>query len=348
MAVSWHFFGGLQQPLFPLFIVLPLLPAALVLDFWQRQWACGALFAVLASGVALSPDTNSFIEARYGLSVTAWRDLPAWLPRSAVAFPDVSTSPSYELVMVISIGVMGVALSNMARALVNLSRRSADEVLALEHKLEDLQHQNADLIVHSPSAVMLVATESGRILLASERLERGFDIPGAAGRFLLDSLRFAYPAVIRRLLATGGEEVQSATVRGQEVVLRIRAELFGPPDARCASLSLEPCDEICWRGALDALSEPVFVINTQGRIAFLNRTAVQILGAQAQGASADALLCAGGHRWWDVAPLEAARRMLEWQGQRYLASIRRERVSAGIGELSVVRLTERAASLSAA
>src|SRR6266850_2983395 len=37
MGVGWHLFGGLQQPLFPLLMVVPLVPAALLLDFWPRQ-----------------------------------------------------------------------------------------------------------------------------------------------------------------------------------------------------------------------------------------------------------------------------------------------------------------------
>src|SRR6202044_3614392 len=43
IAVSWHLFGGIQQPLYPLIIVLPLLTGALVLTFWQQQIAIAAV-----------------------------------------------------------------------------------------------------------------------------------------------------------------------------------------------------------------------------------------------------------------------------------------------------------------
>jgi PAS domain-containing protein len=348
MGVSWHCFGGLQQPLFPLFIVLPLLPAALVLGFWQQQAALAGLVAVLLSGVVLSPDTNSFIEARYGISIAPWYGLPAWMPRSATAFPDVNTSPDYELVMVISVGVIGFALSNTARALVGPSRLAAAQLAAQEGELERLKESNLQLISRAPYAVALVAVRTGRILNASERLLRAFDIPDATGRFLLDTIDFAYPAVIRRLMQTGGEEVQGAMVRGHEAVLRIRAEVQGAGAAQLAALSIESCDEICWRGAVDAFVEPVFAINSRGCVTFLNRSALQLLGSDAQGAAAGTLFGTGESRWWDIAPLDSARRILDIRGHRYLASMRRERVAESIGELSIVRLQETVASTTTA
>ena len=348
MGVSWHFFGGLQQPLFPLFIVLPLLPAALVLGFWQQQAAVAGLMAVLVSGVLLTPDTNSFIEARYGIGIVHWYTLPAWMPRSATAFPDVNTSPDYELVMVISVGVIGFALSNTARALVAPARLAATQMAAQERELERLKESNLQLIAHAPYAAVLVSVGTGRILNASERLLQAFDIPEATGRFLLDSIDFAYPAVIRRLMQTGGEEVQGATVRGHEVVLRVRAEVLGSGAAQMASLSIESCDEICWRGAVDAFAEPVFAINSRGCVAFLNRAALQLLGNDAQGVAAGTLFATGEARWWDIAPLDCARRILDWRGHRYLASMRRERVAQSIGELSIVRLQETVAATTTA
>jgi PAS domain-containing protein len=348
MGVSWHFFGGLQQPLFPLFIVLPLLPAALVLGFWQQQAAMAALLAVLISGLLLSPDTNSFIAARYTTSIGPSYSLPAWMPRSAAAFPDVNTSPDYELVMVICVGVIGFALSNTARALVGPSRLAAAQVAARQQELELLKESNTLLIVRAPYAAVLVSVATGRILNASQRLLQAFEIQNATGQFLLDTIDFAYPAVIRRLIQTGGEEVQGATVRGQEVVLRIRAELMGSGASQFASLSIESCDEICWRGAVDAVAEPVFAINSRGCVAFLNRAALQLLGNDAQGVAASTLFGTGEARWWDIAPLDSARRILDWRGHRYLACMRRERVAASIGELSIVRLQETVASPAAA
>jgi PAS domain-containing protein len=141
-------------------------------------------------------------------------------------------------------------------------------------------------------------------------------------------------------MQSGGEEVQGATVRGREVVLRIRAELLGSGASQLASLSIESCDEICWRGAVDAFAEPVFAINSRGCVAFLNRAALQLLGSDASGVAASTLFGTGAARWWDIAPLDSARRILDWRGHRYMASMRRERVAESIGELSIVRLQE--------
>jgi len=216
--------------------------------------------------------------------------------------------------------------------------------VAQQREVDVLKESNLQLIARAPYGAALVSVGTGRILNASERLLEAFDIHEATGRFLLDTIDFAYPAVIRRLMQTGGEEVQGATVRGQEVVLRVRAQLLGSGTSEVASLSIESCDEICWRGAVDAFAEPVFAINSRGRVAFLNRAALQLLGNDAQGAAASTLFATGEARWWDIAPLDSARRILDWRGHRYLASMRRERVAASIGELSIVRLQETVAA----
>jgi len=106
-------------------------------------------------------------------------------------------------------------------------------------------------------------------------------------------------------------------------------------------LNIESCDEICWRGALDSLEEPALVVNFRGRVMFLNRAALAVFGEAAEGIEAETLFDSAATRWWDIAPLECARRVLQRGGHSYLASIRRERIAPGIGDLSFVHLYER-------
>ncbi len=49
-------------------------------------------------------------------------------------------------------------------------------------------------------------------------------------------------------MTTGGEEIQGATLHGRELVLRVRAEIVGSGASQTTALSIETCDEICWRG----------------------------------------------------------------------------------------------------
>jgi len=352
MALAWHLFGGLQQPMFPLFIMLPLFTGALLLSFWQQQATIILFLLVLASGVLLSPDTNSFIAERYGLGILSTHVLPAWIPRSRVAFLDVSTSPTYNLMLTGSLAFLAIALTATSRAIIALSWRSIDSVETLRAELDQAQSLHKLMVEKAPTAEVLVTPNTGRILLASARFTEFFGIQGAAaGQFLLDTVSFAYPIVIKRLMTVGGEEIQGATVQGREVVLRVRAGIIesegGAVDEAGADhvirLSAEPCDEVCWRGAVDALEHPVFAVNSRGRVIFLNRAAVAVFGATAEGSEAIEIFDRrpGMSRWWDIAPLETARRMLLRGERSYIASIRRERIADSIGELCFVHLTER-------
>ena len=338
MAIAWHLFGGLQQPMFPLFIMLPLFTGALILNFWQQQATIILFLVVLLSGVLLSPDTNSFIEERYGLSALSTHVLPAWIPRSRVAFLDVSTSPTYNLMLTGSLAILAVALTATARAIVALSWRSIDSI-----EIDQSRQLNAVMVEQSPNSELMLTPSTGRILMASDRFVAHFGVTGAAaGQFLLDVVAFAYPVVIKRLIAVGGEEIQGATVHGREVVLRVRAGLIAGASPM-VRLCIEPCDEICWRGAVDALEQPVFAVNARGRVIFLNRSAIAVFGTELEGAEAGNLFdrSPGTSRWWDIAPLEVTRRILPRGDRTYLATIRRERIAESIGELSFVHLAER-------
>jgi PAS domain-containing protein len=340
MALSWHLFGGVKQPLFPLFVLLPLIPASSLLGFWQQQALALTLVAVLLSGVILHPDTNSFIAQQYGIDVLSAHALPSWLPRSRATFADVTTSPDYDLLVTATLAVVICAMSSAARALADTSVRAADRVRTLEYETAHLQELMRQIVTRAPVSEVLVQSRSGRIISASERFVRSFDVSDATGSFILDAIDFAYPAVIKQLLLAGGEEIQGATVRGRNLVLRLRAEIMGDGDHQVAAVHVETCDDICWRGEVDALDEAVFAVNAHGEVAYLNRFARELFGESAEGAAAASLFNENSPRWWDIAPLDAARRTVDRHGHRYLASIRRKRIAESIGALSFVHLHE--------
>jgi PAS domain-containing protein len=337
LGVGWHLFGGLQQPLFPLFIILPMLPAALLLGFWQQQLALLALLAVLVSGVLLSPDTNSFMEARYGVRLGAL-ELPSWLPHSRVAFADVNTSPSYDLMLVITVAVIGVTVTAMARSLVSIFSGGGARVDRLESELARLEQLNAQLVARAPSAAAVVDAGSGRIVRASERFARAFGLHDPAGQFLLDAIAFHYPTVIKQLLQTGGEQVQGATLDGREQSLRVRAEVLESGASQLTALDVETFAEPGLRAEIDAVDEPLFAVTAAGHIALPNLAAAELLGAGAEGLPAAAVFEESSTGWWHIAPLDSARRILRRGSQNYLVSIRRRRVVPSIGELTFVRL----------
>ena len=339
VAVSWHLFGGIQQPLFPLIIVLPLLTGALVLTFWQQQIAIAAVLVVLASGVLLSPDTNSFIQERYGISLITAHALPSFVPRSRAVFPDVSTSPAYDLLLTTMVGVVCLALSTTARALVTLCRRDAMQVAALAEEVERLRQATRELVTRTP-APLLVTSSTGRIVHASDRLIAAFDLEVLSEPFLLDAIAFKHPQVVRRLMTVGGEDIQPATVQGRERLLRVRAEVLPRSSSPLTLLSIESGDDLCLRSELDALEAPVFAIGADGRLMYPNRAALALLGPEADGGLATTVFDAQAARWWEIAPLASARRLLDYRQRSYCAAIQRVRVAESAGELSFVQLAE--------
>jgi PAS domain-containing protein len=340
MGVAWHEFGGLQQPLFPLFMVLPLLSSTLLLHFWRQQVAILLLLLLLASGVLLSPEANSFIQERYGLGIAVGY-IPAWIPRSRVAFADVSTSPTYDLVLVSSLVVVAIALGVTGRAMVGQCSRELARLTTLEGDLERMQRLNQEWIMRSPRGEVLVSTSSGRIVMSSQRFQDAYPVGHGAEGFLLDAIGFRYPDVVKKFLSSGGEEVQDATVGGRDVTLRLSAVVIGSGTSQMTRLIIEAADELLWRGALDALEQPAFAINSRGNVAVLNRPARAMFGTHVEGFSVGDLFDTRA-RWWDIAPLDSARRTVTRGDQQFVASIRRERIADSVGVVTCVYLHERA------
>ena len=187
---------------------------------------------------------------------------------------------------------------------------------------------------------MLIASSTGRIVHASDRLIAAFGLDGSPEPFLLDAIAFKHPQVVRRLMTVGGEDIQPATVRGRERLLRVRAEVLPRTSSPLTLLTIESGDDLYLRGQLDALEEPLFAIDADGRLAHLNQSALTLFGPEADGGLATAVFAAHAAHWWEIAPLASARRLLDYRERRYYASIRRVRIAASAHELSFVQLAE--------
>jgi PAS domain-containing protein len=339
LGIVWHLAGGLQQPVLALLIVVPLLPAFALLNLWQRTCAGVALVMVLISGLLLaSTPTNSFLQERYGLQLT-FHSLPTWLPHSHSAFTDVSTSAPYDLMLVVSAVVLTVALAATAGIVATLSEQLNSRTLSLASEVERLRQLNTQLMVHAPSADLLVASATGRIVTASLRFAQEFNWTATPGSFLLDFVSFRFPEIIRRLMIEGGEDIQIAAIKGQEYLLRVRAVVAGQPGDQLSRMCFERCDELAWRGEVNALDEPIFAINGKGQVLFPNRAAVELFGNTMEGRLAESLFEGSADHWWDISPLVTARRVVRRGTERYVASIRRERLASSVTEMTIVRLT---------
>jgi PAS domain-containing protein len=348
IGIAWHLYGGLQQPVFPLLIVLPLLPGVLLLNVWQLQAAVCALLIVLASGVLLSPDGNSFLVQRDGLGLVPAHIVPDWMPRSAVVFPDVNTSPMFDLVLMIAVAVIAVALGASARALASLYRRSAERLRMVSVQLARAEELRSEILTRAPCAMIMVASSNGRILGASEAFAREFGVVEPVGQFLFDAVAFSYPSAIKRLLQSGGEHLQTVTLGKLDVVLRVRADRIDFDDSPATLLVIERQDGLCWRGQVDALDDPAIGVNAQGLILVSNRAAQSFFNLSTDGSSAVGLFDTATARWWNIEPLESARRLLDRNGRRYLVSIHRQRIADSIGEISFIRVCDATTDLRAA
>ncbi len=352
MGVVWHLMGGLQNPTFALFVIAPMLVGPLVLSVWQQAVVLSLSGALLFSALMLSPTVNSFVDERYGVQLLHPGFIPLSIPRSRVVFPEVTTTPPFDILMLVNLAIAGWALNAASAAVTKLLSRNLHRHRTLQEEAARAGQLADDLIVEAPSPEVLVAPNSGKIIQSSRRFIENFQCSGTTdGAFLLDLIDFRYPAVIKRLMREGGEDLQAAQLNGRQVNLRIRASIISRTGAPVSRMTIEPSEEQCWRGALDAMDDPVVAIDCEGRICFGNRAAVEVLGpfepSQAL-ADQDLGFDSDAARWWDIAPLDSARRLITARGRSYMATIRRTRVAVGVGTMTYVFLQARSQAHAAA
>ena len=185
---------------------------------------------------------------------------------------------------------------------------------------------------------MLIASSTGRIVHASDRLIEAFGLEGAAEPL---------PRCHRVQASAGRAAPDDGRRRGHPAshgaggapAPRARRDIAADV-VPLTLITIESGDDLYLRGQLDALEEPVFAIGADGRLAHLNRSALTLFGSEADGGLATAVFAAHPAHWWEIAPLASARRLLDYRERRYCASIRRVRIAESAQELSFVQLAE--------
>lgn len=306
----WHLAGGLQNPLFLLVFVLPVVASAMALGRWQPYLlAVGAVLMVTAVAWIGSAELRFYL-LQLGLPAAFVR-LPVGVAGiSPAPFAGLRVPPAYLFIALELFAALLLTTAVLAASLPRPRARAARPGLATR------------ALRTAPAPTALVALDTGAVAMASESFHRRLLIPSdaLAERSFTELVAFDDPEAVAGLLRKGGTlPLTGYRVGPERRMARIEAHLLSHAGARYARITIDDLSELYYlRAALDGLAEPWLVLAGDGRVAYFNRAASERLGELYLGIEATTVLAAEGLApdWW-TEESGAAPARIELRGNAY-------------------------------
>ncbi len=304
----WLRSGGLQNPVFLLAFVLPVVGAS-ALSRWQ-PYTTAVLAVLVALGVALMQAPELRWYAGGVQSLDRWLSGLAGANGQGAAannvFPGFYVPVSYDVVLLEVFAILILACAVAAESLGNAYGKVQEHLRVAQGEAARSQDMWTRLVLELPLPALLIEAETRRIVLTSKRLTPFWpDDEVLVGRDLFESIRFAYPERLLELIdGSGGVAAAVVVHAGEELrISKINVRHVVLEGRRLALMLLEDTtDAYCRSAALDAEEHAVVVINARGRVVTANKAASGLFPEASAGSDAQrALSRANGSaiRWWE-------------------------------------------------
>ena len=306
IGIIWVHAGGVQNPLFLLVFVLPVLGSIFLSRWHPFLIATLSTLTVIAAALSMSPELRSYVSGLVGGN--AW---PSSLfsrrgPEPEGSFAGFYAPTSYLVVMLETFAATLFACAIAANYIGSIFERLLAGSILAHTESEQAQVLWSTLIERLPLPALLVDPHSLRILSCSDAAlaylsgtKRSLE-----GQELFSVARFSFADLVQDMVAGAkneptliavhvGEQLRLTQVKVLQVVHRRR---------RLALLTLEDVTQaFCFKAALDSSEYAALVIDTQGRVRAFNKRAGELFGDLAAGVDADKLLVhqVAGLPWWE-------------------------------------------------
>jgi hypothetical protein len=302
----WQHVGALQNPLFLMVFVLPVV-GAIFLSRWH-PFLIAAVSVLVVGVVALSQAAELRWYASAFIGGDAWL---TWLFGRQYTVPQPSFAGfyapwNYLLVLLEVFAILLFACAVAAEYIGSIFERLNAHIVMARTEVERGQELWASLIQRLPLPALLVDPHTLRIDASSEFASsylRAGEMP-LDGRNLFEALQFAYPETVQALIAgsDSGAPLTVIRVGDQLRVTRVRVLHVAQKGRRLALLTIEDTTEVfCLKAALDNAEYAALVLDARGRLLAFNKPALGLFGGAAVGADAALLVppTVAGPRWWE-------------------------------------------------
>lgn len=305
LGFLWHCAGGLQNPMFLLVFVLPVVGGSLI-SRWQSYTSALLAVAAVAAVTFVEARELWWYVAQMGLPVSWLTDFLSdrWLATGR-PFPGFYAPPPYYFVLLELFAILLFGIALMSEVVTSFLLKLYARVGFSASALAKAQILATEMLQAAPAPTVLIYSDTFNVVHASKSFVSQLLLTPESllEKNLFGLVEFSYPDVVEGLITGGGGEAPFCVYRvGKEMrISRVRVYPLVHEGMRYAHVSLEDVGDTYYlRAALDALVQASFVIGPDGRVLCFNEAARELFGGLALGTEASRFLVQGSlpDGWW--------------------------------------------------
>lgn len=302
----WAHVGGLQNPLFLMVFVLPVMGSMFLSRWHPFLIALLSVLVVIVVALSQAPELRSYASSLLGSETLLTTLFGRQGPEPESSFAGFYAPTGYLVAVLEVFTVILFACAVAAEYVGTIFERLIANSIVARSDGEKAQELWTTLIERLPMPALLIDPSSLRIVACSDAartfLRTGDVAPD--GRNLFDVARFSFTDLVQELIAGAigtaslmamhvAEEVRLTQVNVLQVVHKKR---------RLALLMLEDVTEsFCLKAAWDASEFAALVVDAQGRVRAFNKPTAAVFSGVKVGVNAEQLLSqlVAGLPWWE-------------------------------------------------
>jgi PAS domain-containing protein len=337
MGFVWLHAGGLQNPVFLLAFVLPVIGSG-SLSRWQPYLSATlAMLVVGAVAVSQDPELSWYAAGRWLVRLLGPSASAAGARGALLGFYAPMT---YDVVLLEVFAILIFACAVMAESISNAFSRLFEHLKDARADAASSQQMWVGLLQALPLPALLIDAESLEIVQPSESMAPAFCSAGAelAGRELFEVVHFSDPESIQALIAgsCGSAPLMGVRLDDELRIVDVKVSHILRDGRRLALvLLLDATAAFCVGAALDVSEQAVFVLDPGGKLLASNRAAASLFpdALPPIAATADATA------WWRPGFSGRRRLRVTLGGRNYQAVCTAVALSGESEALCVVALT---------
>jgi diguanylate cyclase (GGDEF)-like protein len=327
LAFLWHLIGGVENRVFLLAFVLPVVATGVVMRDW-RPYAMALLAVATVTLVAVVESS----ELRWYLSLAG---LPtsalAWAARTGVArlrpFAGAEILPEELIVSLGLFAVFQLTAAAFSESIADLVIRLSDRLRSADELRDEAQGLFQAVMHADPSPSVVIYRDTFQVLYASRSFLQQLllapdDLPG---RTLFEVVHFDDPQRIRDAVARGEGDLGSCSLQvGKEVrIVSARVYRIDHQGTSYAYIGLSDHTELYYlNAALDGMQDPLLVLDDGGKLLYANELTRALFPEAHFGMDMTAVLSGSAERgWWKAEGHEETEKRVKLRGHAYRASM---------------------------
>jgi diguanylate cyclase (GGDEF)-like protein len=306
LGYLWHLVGGLDNPMFLLAFILPVICSGVIMLPWQ-SFVIALLSVLFVVSLALAESTElRWYTSRMGAPLERLVGfLPTLTPRHARPFADLETGPAYQFALLEIFAVLQFTVAFLSGSLATLLLRLYDRLQFSTRTLRELQGLFQAILRASPEPSLILYADTGQVVQASTSFFNRMLLTPAdlVGKGLFDVITFAKPDRVREVVTQETGEVPFCVYKvGAETrIANLRSYRTRHGETTYTYVGLQELTDLYYlRAAFDAIDECVLVIGADGRLLYANHGARKLFGPMHFGMNLQDSLTVAGLLldWW--------------------------------------------------